>query len=107
MAVADLITFYYIRRWPQVDDGPRSLYLREVPEVVMSRKRTGTLLVLAAVVLAAGLAAGCRQSRPLPMYQPLLALEANQPGAQAAKGAAEMYRPSWSAPRPGKPRKGG
>ncbi len=60
-------------------------------------------LVLSALLVAV-LASGCRQTRPIPSYEPLLALEAATP--QTASSASEMYRPSWTGPRP-KPKKGG
>jgi len=60
-------------------------------------------LVLSALALLV-LASGCRQTRPIPAYEPLLALEAATP--QTASSASEMYRPSWSGPKP-QPKKGG
>lgn len=65
--------------------------------------RVGTALALA--VVAVGLIAGCKQTRPMPTYEPLLALEANQ--ARPAAPAAQMYRPGWAGPKPAVKRKGG
>ena len=61
------------------------------------------LALPALALLAAVLASGCKQTRPIPAYEPFLALE-----AATAKPASitEMYRPSWSGPRP-QPKKGG
>jgi hypothetical protein len=72
----------------------------------MKSRSTIWLAVMAAAVMVAGLAAGCRQTRPIPAYEPLLALEANSARASASSPAEEMYRPSWSGPKPA-PRKGG
>ncbi len=41
--------------------------------------------------------AGCEQTRPIPRYEPLLTLAANQPRQ------AEAYRPAWAGPRPAMP----
>jgi hypothetical protein len=57
------------------------------------------------LVLALAAVCGCRQTRPLPAYEPLLALEANRP-QPASASSSEMYRPAWSGPKPA-PRKGG
>jgi hypothetical protein len=61
-------------------------------------------VLLLVVVLVAGGLVGCKQTRPLPPYEPLLVLEANEPRPVAA--VEEMYRPGWAGPAP-KPRKGG
>lgn len=67
--------------------------------------RLSALLVVALVVLAAAIASGCKQTRPIPAYEPLLALEAAT-AKPVVVSPAQMYRPSWSGPKP-KPRKGG
>ncbi|MBW2264000.1 MAG: hypothetical protein JRG91_18720 [Deltaproteobacteria bacterium] len=61
------------------------------------------LALPALALLAVVFASGCKQTRPIPAYQPLLALE-----AATAKPASimEMYRPSWSGPKP-QPKRGG
>jgi hypothetical protein len=66
--------------------------------------RIPALILPALALLVVVVAPGCRQTRPIPVYEPLLALEAATPPPAAS--ASEMYRPSWSGPKP-KPKKGG
>jgi hypothetical protein len=67
--------------------------------------RIPALLLPAMALLVVLVAPGCRQTRPIPSYEPLLALEAATPPPPVAS-ISEMYRPSWSGPKP-KPKKGG
>ncbi len=66
--------------------------------------RISALALPALALLVAVLASGCKQTRPIPAYEPLLALEVAT--APAASASSEMYRPSWSGPKP-QPKKGG
>ena len=65
--------------------------------------RIPVLALPALALLAAVLASGCKQTLPIPSYEPLLALEA---ATATPASITEMYRPAWSGPKP-QPRKGG
>ena len=66
--------------------------------------RIPALLLPALAILVVVMASGCKQTRPIPAYEPLLALEAAKPAPPVSMS--EMYRPSWTGPKP-QPRKGG
>jgi len=53
---------------------------------------------VAAAILIAAVAVGCRQTRPVPIYEPLLVLEANS--GRPIPMSADSFRPSWSGPKP-------
>jgi len=66
--------------------------------------RIPALLLPVLALLVVLVATGCRQTRPIPSYEPLVALEAAT--QTPAASASDMYRPSWSGPKP-QPKKGG
>ena len=65
--------------------------------------RTSAMLGILTVASVVALLVGCKQTRPVPRYEPMLTLQANQPVKST------VFRPAWAGPQKARPapRRGG